>query len=84
MCAFYEFAKILQKKGTNGIACRVEAYRELQWPAAGRSPMLRHGLESRATVNGPASESFERAQVCVASYNAYIYFAIDSRVPYLV
>lgn len=29
---FYGFAKTSLKKGTNDIACSVEAYRELQWP----------------------------------------------------
>lgn len=60
----------LQDKVRNNIACRVEAYRELQWPAAGRSPLLRHGLESRATVNGPASESY---QVCSCLYMRTVY-----------
>lgn len=61
------------KKTGNDIACSAEACRELQCAGAAALPgaagsacagdhraTLRNRLESRATVNGPASESFVR------------------------
>ena len=51
----YGFLRICENvTKNNDIACCVEAYRELQW--SGRSPALRHGLESGATVNGLAAK----------------------------